>query len=114
MSSILGVVTFDVRAAPHDGVIQITQVMIHCSAPRNATRQSNAVLMKIFDIHLSVGVLVEANDNCRPILPQVEEWLIERQLLQGILIERHVEVDVGAVVTDVSHVDALFVGSSAL
>ena len=81
MSGILRVVTFDVRATPHDGIVEVSQIVVHRSATRNTARQGYVVLTEIVYIHLSISVLVEANDNCRPILPQVEEWLIERQLL---------------------------------
>ena len=97
------IVGLQVADASCDGVVEILQVVIHGSAARHAPGQDNALFPQVGEIDLGVRALVQANNDGRPVLPQVENRLVRLELFQAELVERHVEVRVRRAVLEVFH-----------
>ena len=69
--------------------------MVDGTAARNAPGQDDALFFQEFEVDLGVGALVQADDDGRPVLPEVEDRFLRPEGFQAEFIECHVQVRVG-------------------
>jgi len=88
----------------HEAEIQIAEVVVDGSAPRDATHDANAARRHDVGVDLLDRVLVPADDDGRRIDVEEEQVVVAHAVPQDVLLEREVELRVGdAGVVDVEH-----------
>ena len=91
------------RIPADDRVVHILEIVIDGPATGYPAGQRDAVRIEIVQIHLAVGILVQAYDHCRAVPPEEEIRFLGLDVLKAIFIKRKVEIRVGGVVDQIFH-----------
>ena len=100
---VLRIIPVQVTRTAHDGIIQVVQVVIYGPATRYPPRQDDVFLGQVIQIDFGKGILVKADNNRRPVLPQIEHGLVQWKLFQDKLVKRHVPVWIGGQIGQKMH-----------
>ena len=100
---VLRVLLFQVADPSGDGVVEILEVMVHRTASGDAAGEQDPPGLHIGNVHLGERILVQADNDRRPVLPKVENRLVRLQSVQAELVERHVVMRVRRGVGQVFH-----------
>ena len=95
------------RILADDRVVHVLEIVIDGSASGHTAGQRDAVRIEIVQIHLAVGILVQAYDHCRAVPPEEEVRFLGRNVLKTVLVEREIEVRISGVVNQVFHDELL-------
>lgn len=95
------------RILADDRVVHVLEIVIDGSATGHPAGQRDAVRIEIVQIHLAVGILVQAYDHCRAVPPEEEVRFLGRNVLKTVLVEREIEVRISGVVNQVFHDELL-------
>lgn len=92
------------RIPADDRVVHILEIVIDGPATGYPAGQRDAVRIEIVQIHLAVGILVQAYDHCRAVPPEEEIRFLGLDVLKAIFIKRKVEIRVGGVIYQILHI----------
>ncbi len=92
------------RVLADDRVVHVLEIVIDGSASGHTAGQRDAVRIEIVQIHLAVGILVQAYDHCRAVPPEEEIRFLGLDVLKAIFIKRKVEIRVGGVIYQILHI----------
>ena len=95
------------RVPADDRVVHVLEIVIDGSASGHTAGQRDAVRIEIVQIHLAVGILVQAYDHCRAVPPEEEVRFLGRNVIKTVLVEREIEVRISGVVNQVFHDELL-------
>ena len=102
-TGIFGIIPFEVFRTPHNGIVQIAQVVIDSSPTGDSPHQVDVVGFQIVQVDLRIHFLVEAYNDGGPVSPKKEDRFVYRKALEAIFIECHVVIRVIFRILDVSH-----------
>ena len=92
------------RILADDRVVHVLEIVIDGPATGYPAGQRDAVRIEIVQIHLAVGILVQAYDHCRAVPPEEEIRFLGLDVLKAIFIKRKVEIRVGGVIYQILHI----------
>lgn len=92
------------RILADDRVVHVLEIVIDGSATGYPAGQRDAVRIEIVQIHLAVGILVQADDHGRTVPPEEEIRFLGLDVLKAIFIKRKVEIRVGGVIYQILHI----------
>lgn len=92
------------RILADDRVVHILEIVIDGPATGHPAGQRDAVRIEIVQIHLAVGILVQAYDHGRAVPPEEEIRFLGLDVLKAIFIKRKVEIRVGGVIYQILHI----------
>ena len=73
-------------------VVEVLEVVVDRPASCDPAREQYAVLPEEVEVHLAVGVLVQAYDHRGPVAPEVEQRPFRPEFPKAVFVEGHVEV----------------------
>ena len=82
--------------------IQVAQVMVNGSSPRQAPGQMTALILQAADLAFLPGILISPYDNCMTVLPQIQDVLFFPAAKEQVLLCRKVFIWVEVYAFDIS------------